>query len=151
MSEMTREDRLLTFEVGGGVYAIPIAGVLEVAEVEEMACIPMIPPSIAGVVNHHGDALPVIRRASLLDLQGDELGSPEHILVICDRSTDSARMGLPVDCVLGLVDGEGATACGPDPIAERRTIDGRVASVLDPRRLVERAREVIEGALAHSG
>lgn len=150
MSASSSEDRLLTFEVGGSVYALPIAGVLEVAEVGQIACIPMVPPGIAGVVNHHGDALPVIRRASLLDLDAESLGDPQHVLVISDRPTHSARLGLPVDRVLGLVDGEGAAARGSDPVAERRTIDGRVASVLDPRRLVERAREVIEGALAHS-
>ena len=150
MSTGAREGRLLTFEVGGAVYAIPIAGVLEVAEVKQIACIPMIAPEIAGVVNHHGDALPVIRRASLLDLDAGELADPQHVLVISDRPTNSARLGLPVDRVLGLVDGEGVTARGADPVAERRTIDGRVASVLDPRRLVARAREVIEGALASS-
>jgi len=147
MSEAAGQDeRLLTFEVAGSVYAIPISGVLEVADVGEIACIPTVEPSVAGVVNHHGDALPVIRRASLLDLEASDLADPQHILVISDRSTNSARLGLPVDRVLGLVPGSGAVARGAGPIAERRTIGGRVASVLDPQRLVSRAGEVIEGS-----
>ena len=51
----------------------------------------------------------------------------------------------------GVVDGAAAASQGPDPIAERRSIDGRVANVLDPKRLVARAREVIERALGQDG
>jgi chemotaxis signal transduction protein len=146
-----QDQRLLTFEVAGSVYAIPISGVIEVADVGDVSCIPTVAPDVAGVINHHGDALPVIRRGSLLELNASALEDPQHILVISDRPTKSARLGLPVDRVLGLVNGVGATALGAGPIAERRTIDGRVASVLDPQRLVSRAEEVIEGSLEASG
>ena len=43
---------------------------------------------------------------------------------------------MPVDRVLGLVDGVGVAARGADPVAERRPIGGRVVSVIDPQRLV---------------
>ena len=39
-------DRLLTFELGGMLYALPISGVLEVAEALELACVPTLPPSL---------------------------------------------------------------------------------------------------------
>ena len=51
---------------------------------------------------------------------------------------------MPVDRILGLVDGAGGVARGPDAVVERRPIDGRVVSVLDARRLLERAAEMIE-------
>mgnify|MGYP003465489581 CR=1 FL=1 len=41
----------------------------------------------------------------------------------------------------------GASARDHEPIAERRSLDGRVANVLDAHRLVVKAREVIEQAL----
>ena len=138
------QQRLLTFEVGGATYALPIAGVLEVAEVAPLACVPTLRPQLAGVVNHHGDALPVIDRAVLLDLEAGELPEPQHVLVICGARPDGARLGLPVDRVLGLVDGRGASAPGPGPVAERRTLLGRVLSVLEPEELVARARQVVE-------
>jgi chemotaxis signal transduction protein len=151
MSDAAAQDqRLLTFEVAGSVYAIPISGVIEVADVGEISCIPTVDPAVAGVINHHGDALPVVRRASLLELDASELDDPQHILVISDRPTNSARLGFPVDRVLGLVTGAGASALGVGPVAERRTIEGRVASVLDPQRLVARAEEIIEGSLEPS-
>ena len=142
--DAARQERLLSFEVGGASYALPIGGVLEVAEVGPLACVPTLHPRVAGVVNHHGDALPVVDRSVLLDLDADTLPDPQHVLVICSRS-DGPRLGLPVDRVCGLVDGRGAAAA-PGLVAERRSLDGRVLNVLDPERLVARARQVIARA-----
>ncbi len=144
------QERLLTFEVGGSIYALPIACVLEVTEVATMACIPMFPPTTAGAINHHGDALPVMRRGALLDVREAELPEPGHILVIAPGPAGGARLGMPVDRIVGLVDGPGAVAHGSDAVAERRQIDDRVVSVLDPQRLMARAREEIERSLARA-
>jgi chemotaxis signal transduction protein len=141
------EGRLLTFEVGGGIYALPIASVLEVAEVGAASCIPTVPPGMAWVMNYHGDALPVIRSSVLMDLAEASVPAPEHVLVITARSTSTPDLGLPVDRILGLVAGRSAAARDHEPIAERRPLDGRVANILDAHRLVAKAREAIEQAL----
>ena len=52
-------------------------------------------------------------------------------------------LALPVDHVLGLVDGPHRRRGGRRLIVERRPLEGRVVNVLDPRRLVEGAAEVI--------
>ncbi len=44
----------------------------------------------------------------------------------------------------GLVDGSRCRQVAGRLILERRPVEGRVVSVLDPRRLIERATEVIE-------
>jgi len=137
----------LTFEVAGDFYAIPISGVLEVANAGRVTCIPTLPTSVGGVINHHGDALPVLNCASLFDVDESRLGDPSTILVISERAGESARLGIQIDRVLGLVDGVAAAMSGAKEIAERRSIQGRVASVLDPQRLVGKARDVIESSL----
>ncbi len=136
--------RLLTFEVGAGLYALPIAGVLEVVEAGELVCVPTLPLGLGGVVNYHGDALPVLHCAALLEIEVERPAKPEHVLVVSPRGTRSGSLGLPVDRVLGLVDGRAVPARGSDPVAERRSLAGRLASLLDPARLVARARELIE-------
>ena len=145
------EDRLLTFEVGGDFYAIPIAGVLEVADPGRVTCIPTLPTSVGGVINHHGDALPVLNCSSLFDVDDSKLAEAGSILVVAGRMGESARLGIPIDRVLGLVDGAAAAMSGAMAVAERRSIQGRVASVLDPQRLVSQAREVIESSLGRRG
>jgi chemotaxis signal transduction protein len=144
------EERLLTFEVGGSLYALPIANVLEVADVEPLACIPTLPASTGGVVNLHGDALPVIRRAELFDVAEAGLPEPAQLLVVAGRPDQVARLGVPVDRIAGLVDGSGKASRDGELVAERRPIGGRVVGIVDPRVLVARAREAIERALGPS-
>ena len=112
----------------------------------ELSSIPTVPFTTAGVMNHHGDALPVVRRAALLDVEESELPEPAHVLVIAPKPMGGAQIGMPVDRIVGLVDGAAASSPGPDPIVERRAIDGRVVFVLDPRPLVARAAEAIESS-----
>jgi chemotaxis signal transduction protein len=147
VENLRAEDRLLTFEVAGDLYAIPIAGVLEVADAGRVTCIPTLPTKMGGVINYHGDALPVLNCSSLFEVNESELGEPSSILVISGRAGESARLGIPIDRVLGLVDGAAAAMSGAKAVAERRSIQGRVASVLDPSRLVSQARDVIESSL----
>lgn len=143
-------ERMLTFEVAGGLFALPIAGVLEVVERCESACVPCVPGDVARVMNYHGDALPVVQRERVLELEGCDAADSPHVLIVSERSSTVPRLGIGVDRVLGLVDGAPANARGGSVVAERRPIDGRVACVLDPNRVVARAREVIDGSLGRS-
>jgi chemotaxis signal transduction protein len=143
------QHRLLTFEIGSSLFGLPIEGVHEVAEVAELACIPTLPRDVAGVINYRGDALPVVRRERLLEPGAGALDAPQHVLVISDRPSGAPCLGLEVDRVLGLIDGERrADARSGEPVAERRPLDGRMLQVVDASRLVARARKVIEDALA---
>ncbi len=71
----------------------------------------------------------------------------DHVLVVTGRSDEAPSLGMPVDRVLGLVEG----AVTPDPavgmVVERRPVDGRVVNILDPQRLVARAAGLIERAV----
>ncbi len=140
--------RLLTFEIGATLFALPIEGVHEVAEMGELACIPTLPRDVAGVINHRGEALPVVRRERLLIPGDGALADPPHLLVISERSSSPPCLGLDVDRVLGFVEGGPSRARGEEPVVEKRPLDGRVAHIVDPQRLVARARKVIEESLA---
>lgn len=160
-------ERLLTFEVAEVVYALPIAEVLEVAEPTRLTCIPTLPTWIAGVMNWHGEAIPVIASDLLLCPDGvaseralteppaagralrierDEEDTDAHVLIVSDRPEESARMGIQVDRIHGLVNGPTRRAVSGAVVSERRPLDGRVVSVIDPRRLVGRAEDVIRRA-----
>jgi chemotaxis signal transduction protein len=137
-------DRLLVFEVGGTLYALPIADITEVTEVGRIASVPSLPAAIGGVMNHHGDALLVLHRGALLEIAQESLSEPQNVLVLGKSPEDAGRLGLPVDAIVGLVDGAGGTATGADAVAERRPVGGRLVNVLDPQRLLMRAVQVIE-------
>ena len=137
-------ERLLTFEVAGAAFALPIADVAEVTEIPAIAGIPTVPGSVGGVVNHHGDALPVVRREVLFETEGEALEAPRHLLVLARDPDDPEALGLLVDRVLGLVEGTGGVAHAEDAVVERRPIEGRVVSVLDTQQLLRRAVDAIE-------
>jgi len=139
-------ERLLAFELGGYLYALPITAVAEVAEVGAVAAVPTLDGTIGGVVNHHGDALPVVFGDALLEA-GGESQTPEHLLVLGENSDDPDLYGLPVDRIWGLVDGPGVSAVGTEVVAERRPIEGRMVNVLDPVRLLEHAGRVVERSM----
>ncbi len=72
-SEHSGDERLLTFEIAQSLYALPISGVVEVAEVDDdLAAIPTLPAEVGGVINFHGDALPVLHARALLGVDGAE-------------------------------------------------------------------------------
>ena len=139
------EERLVTFDVGGTVYGLSIADVLEVADVGRLACVPTLPPHLGGVMNHHGEVLPVLARSVLFEVAEAELSPATHLLVLAGSKGEAhGRLGIPVDRILGLAE-SGAGATGESSgVVERRPIDGRVVSILDTERLVARARSAIE-------
>jgi chemotaxis-related protein WspB len=150
LSTDTNGCRMLTFEIGGAAYALPIADVIEVSEVARTACIPTLPQKVAGVVNHHGDALPVVSRALLFGLDDAALPPPEHLLVVGDGGAESGRLGLPVDRVLGLASVDEALPRSTTLISARRPLAGRIVHILCTDRLLARAAQAIEQAVDRS-
>ena len=137
------ERRLVLFEVGGSAYALPISDVIEVAEWAPISAIPSLPTTRAGVVNHHGDALPVVWGEAMLG-EAVAAATPENVLVLGAGGAESGRLGLPVDRVLGLADVPGGAVASVGVVLERRPVRGRIVAVLDAARLLERAAHVIE-------
>jgi len=137
-------DRLLVFEVGGIFNALPIADITEVTEVGRIASVPGLRASVGGVMNHHGDVLLVVQRGALFEVGEGSLSDPRNVLVLGKSLEDPSRLGLPVDSIIGLVDGPGGTPNGTDVVVDRRPLGGRLVNVLDPQRLLMRAVQVIE-------
>jgi chemotaxis signal transduction protein len=153
-------DRLLTFLFDDVHYALPIAWVVEVAEKDRVTTVPSMSLPVGGVMNWHGEALPLVATELLLGSDRDEAGATpfgaattvgyaqEQVLVVSEKPGSSACLGMPVDRVIGLVDGGGSRERHADAslVVERRPIDGRIVHVLDPAALVARGGEVIESA-----
>ena len=137
-------DRLLVFEVGGMFYALPIADITEVTEVGRIASVPSLRASVGGVMNHHGDVLLVVHREALFEVGEGSLSEPQNVLVLGKSLDDPSRLGLPVDAIIGMVDGPGGVPNGTDVVVDRRPLGGRLVNVLDPQRLLMRAVQVIE-------
>ena len=145
------ETRLLLFEVSGTTFALPIADVLEVMEMASTAGIPGLPRRLAGVMNHHGDALPVVSREALFDVSETKLPPARHVLVLAERGGEAGHLGVPVDGVVGLADAALGPPQGAGLVVERLSLRDRVTSVIEARRLVARAAALIEVSSVPTG
>ncbi len=151
MSPETSANRLVTFEIAGSLFALPISEVVEVVECANVAGVPRLSRASGGVMNWHGEALPVVEPHLLLAGESGEPRQQEVLrqyLVVARGEDEPACFCLPTDGVVGLVEGEPGLSRGSEVVVERRPVDGRVVNVINPRRLVARAVEVIEEAVA---
>lgn len=152
--------RLLTFVFEDVHYALPIAWVVEVAEKDRVTSVPSMALPVGGVMNWNGEALPIVATELLLGSDRDQAGATpfgaattvgyaqEQVLVLSEKPGSPACLGIPVDRVIGLVDGVRGLDrhAGGHLVVERRPIDGRIVHVLDPATLVARGGDVIESA-----
>jgi chemotaxis signal transduction protein len=144
-----RDERWLTFEVGGMPFALPILDVFEVSEVGRIGPVPSLPRALGGVMHYHGDALPIVSPSALLDVAAGDDAAPEHVVVVAANGGDTPRLGLPVGRVLGLVNAPPPATRQAEPVTARLPVDGRVIGILDARHLCDRAAELVAGSAEH--
>lgn len=147
------ESRLLSFEVEGVLFALPISEILEVSESTPISSIPTLERWCGGVMNHRGDALPVF---SLRVLVGSDVNfdtslsrgsalAGKHLLVLSRSEDHSAELGLPVDSVRELVNTPAESEKCEGIVTERFFLEQREVAVIDSRQLMARAKTVVKG------
>ena len=114
-------------QVAGEHYALPIGGVLEVAELGEVTPVPGAPRGVVGVRNLRGQLITVASLAALFGL--DAAGEPERIVV---AEEGDRRAGLAVESVLDVaVIPEPAEAAESPYLRGASLVDGALVGVVD--------------------
>jgi purine-binding chemotaxis protein CheW len=90
----------LTFVLGGETFGIGILSIKEIIEYTGLTEVPMMPPSIRGVINLRGAVVPVLDLAVRFGKQPSDV-TKKTCVVIVEIRTDEDRqvMGLVVDAV----------------------------------------------------
>jgi len=152
-AESTREvlgaEEHCVFECSGHVFAIALSAVCEVVSGKLATSIPQAPPVLIGVVELHGDALPIVQLATLLGTPARPYTPASQIVVLCSEDT---RIGAVVDRVhpLRVIDYTSLT-----PTEHHlyrgwwREATTRIA-VLNPAALVVQALETVAYHLQHA-
>lgn len=94
------ERQYLTFRLSGDVFAIGILTIKEIIEYGEVTEVPMMPPSIRGVINLRGAVVPVIDLAARFGRSSVEV-TRRTCIVIVEAQLDGEQqdVGLVVDAV----------------------------------------------------
>jgi chemotaxis signal transduction protein len=121
------EVRLLFFRAGGERFALDVAYVREILPAREVTPVPLVPDTVAGIVNHRGAIFTLVRFARLAGLVADEPGG-----IVLLRVPEMA-VGLTVGQIEGIEPvpvrriAGGIPAGAPPPAAPfvRRAADGQ--------------------------
>lgn len=113
--------------VAGEHYALPVDGVLEVAELGEVTPVPGAFPAVLGVRNLRGQLVTVVDLATLFGLEAD--GPPERIVI---AEEGDRRAGLAVDSILEVESfGQPTEAAESEYLLGAALTDGELVGIVD--------------------
>lgn len=140
------EGQYLTFRLGSEVFAMGILAIKEIIEYGEVTPVPMMPPSIRGVINLRGSVLPVIDLAARFGRQAVEVTRRTCIVIVeADIDGEQQDVGLIVDAVIAVTEITGDEIEPPpafgagirsDFIRGMGKVDGRFIIILHLDRLL---------------
>jgi len=115
---------LAVFQIGAQQYALPVAVVERVLPMVAVSPLPQAPALVLGVLNLHGQVIPVLDLRRRFGLPVREYGLTAHVLIVRTRRRTVA---LPVDEVLDVRDVAAATVTAAEAVLPRlRHVEGIV-------------------------
>jgi purine-binding chemotaxis protein CheW len=97
--------QFLSFMLGRDMFAIGILAVREILEYAGVTPVPQMPPSISGVINLRGTAVPVLDLALRLEREPSPIGKRTCIIVVeVDGADGPFVIGILVDAVNAVLD-----------------------------------------------
>jgi chemotaxis-related protein WspB len=111
--------KMMVFHIGRERFALPLASVLRVLPVARLKALPGAPHFVPGLLDLHGEALPVIDVSRLAGTPPDAVRYDTRILLVDVQAGGRARrLGLKCERVVGVaaIDGpllDAGVACAP--------------------------------------
>ncbi len=96
-SEVVELLQLLTFELEGAPYALPVECVREIVRIRPITPVPRMPEEVRGVISLRGEIVQVVDLRRRLGLEPVELGRRSRVIVV--HGGDGRVAGLLVDAV----------------------------------------------------
>ncbi len=94
-------EKQIVFSLASARYAVSMANILEIAELNYLTMVPNLPEWIVGVTNLRGDILSVLDFRAFLGLQQEELTDSQRMLVT-QTADGEITTGIIVDSVIGM-------------------------------------------------
>ncbi len=95
--------KVLVFHIGADRYGLPLANVARVLPVMDMKRVPLAPDYVAGLIDLHGQAVPVIDLSRLAGLVPEQLWLDTRIILVHYPAAGAlATLGLLAEHVTGI-------------------------------------------------
>jgi chemotaxis-related protein WspB len=139
--------KVLVFHIGRERYALPLTAVLRVLPVARLKALPGAPAYVPGLLDLHGEAVPVIDLSRLAGSPADAVRYDTRILLVdVPAAGQLRRLGLKAERVAGIVSLDGdwhdagvaaAPWLGPvAPASSGTTGTTGMLQLIDPARLL---------------
>jgi chemotaxis-related protein WspB len=103
--------KTLVFHIGRERYALPLARVLRVLPVARLKALPGAPQFVPGLLDLHGEAIPVVDLSRLAGTPPDAVRYDTRILLVdIDAAGRRRRVGLKAERVIGVASLDGPLA-----------------------------------------
>ena len=101
--------QLLTFELEGAPYALPVECVREIVRIRPITPVPRMPEDVRGVISLRGEIVQVLDLRRRLGLERVEAGRRSRVIVV--HGGDGRVAGLLVDAVTEVLSVENDALC----------------------------------------
>ncbi|CAM2155457.1 purine-binding chemotaxis protein CheW [Pararobbsia alpina] len=138
--------QFLTFQLAGEMFAIGILAIKEIIEYGMPSMVPMMPPSVRGVINLRGAVVPVIDLQARFGQPSSPVGKRTCIVIVeIPMGSEYQVVGVVVDAVSEVVDIDAADIEPPPSFGARVRVDfiqgmgkvkGRFVILLDLARVL---------------
>lgn len=97
--------QFLTFTLGSEMYALGILSIKEIIEYDQLTEVPMMPPTVRGVINLRGAVVPVIDLAVRFGHSATQVQRRSCIIIVeVDHNEQKLDIGILVDGVTAVQD-----------------------------------------------
>jgi len=106
-------EQLVVFMLDAMRYALRLSCVERIVRIVEIAALPQAPEIVLGIINVHGEIMPVLDVRKRFCLPERELELDSHLVI---ARTTRRRVALAVDAALGVVEGTAQNTTAGDKI-----------------------------------
>ncbi len=142
----------LVFTRSGLTFAVPVARIFQIVEVPKVTRVAGVPPFLLGVVQHHGEILPVVDADAFLGVAkgaGLRVRSGSGFVA----GSPGGRFIVEIDATTGLtqiaVEDAGPRAAETNDLLSTALVSGRAVSVIDLDALERRMERELSLAMGH--
>ncbi len=98
---------LLSFSLGDETFALDAMKVNHILEIPDITKVPDTPEFMKGIINLHGNIIPVVDMRMMMGLEVTEFTVDSAIVVIAPDNQQGSNLGLMVDMVKEVIEVEG--------------------------------------------
>jgi len=121
-------DQIVVFILDAMRYALRLASVERIVRIVEISGLPKAPEIVLGIINVHGEIIPVINIRKRFGLPERDPGLSSHLLI---GRTIRRRVALAVDSVIGVAEGSSENTTAGDTVLPRLEYDQGIVRLGD--------------------